>query len=277
MGVDLHIHTTYSDGSFTPREVVMYAKYKNISTISITDHDTVDGNEEAIDAGKEFGLEVIPGVEISVCCGEREIHLLGYFVDYKSESLKIKLEKLRNSKKIRNPLIVKKLKKFGIHIDLEKLKRKLNTENICRPHIAKEMVKLGYVKDVKEAFDRYLKVGKPAYVPKEKIDIEEAINLVKECGGLSVLAHPTTIKLGTYEKYYKFLKYLKDLGLDGVEVYYNGYENNMIKNIAENLNLLKTAGSDFHGVNIGENSDMINYPLEILSSLKKRHLNTILS
>ncbi len=277
MGVDLHIHTTYSDGSFTPKEVVMYARYKNISTIAITDHDTVVGNEEAVLIGKKIGVEVIPGVEISVCCGEKEIHLLGYFVNFKSKKLMDKLEILRNSKKKRNPLIVKKLKKLGVHIDLNMLKKKLMTENICRPHIAREMVRLGYVKDIKEAFERYLKVGRPAYVPKERIEIEEAINIVKECGGISVIAHPTTMKLSGFEEYLKFFKYLKGIGLDGIEVFYNGYENQMMLSIANKLNMIKTAGSDFHGLNIEGNSDMINYSSEILSELKKRHHKTILS
>ncbi len=276
MGVDLHIHTTYSDGSFTPQEVVLYAKYQGISAIAITDHDTVEGNEEAIIAGKKLGVEVVPGVEISVCHGEREIHLLGYFIDYKNKALIEKLERLRNSRKYRNPLIIEKLREFGINLNLEKLKKELKTENICRPHIAREMVKLGYVRSVKEAFDLYLKVGMPAYVPKEKIKIDMAIKLVKESGGLAILAHPATIKLGNFQKYYEFISTLKEMGLDGVETFYNGKEDEMACKIADILNLLKTAGSDFHGINVEENSKMINYPYEILENLKKRYLQTTL-
>jgi len=266
---DLHIHTNYSDGTFSPEKVVQTALSKDLSAIAITDHDTVSGNEEAIIEGKRQRLEVIPAIELSISHNSGEMHLLGYFIDYKSKELNEKLYKLREHRKQRNPKIIEKLKQLGIEVDLQQIRKNANNGNVGRPHIAAAMLEKGYVSTIKEAFDLYLKKGGPAYVPKESLSPEEGIRLIETFGGVPVLAHPYTLGLSN-EELNKLVSRLKEIGLKGIEVYYLSHRNNnkFYEKLADIHGLCKTGGSDFHGfdrpdieIGTGLGSSRLSYSL----------------
>ena len=162
--IDLHLHTTHSDGSFNTSDVMTFAKGAGVTALAITDHDIVDGIPEAIAAGALLNIEVIPGVEISSRFGESELHILGYFLDWKDQTLNQRMTKLRDSRHARNPQIVHKLNELGVDLTYEEVRRLAGTESVGRPHIARVLMNKGVVTSAKEAFDRYLADGKPAYV-----------------------------------------------------------------------------------------------------------------
>jgi len=248
--VDLHTHSTASDGTYSPKELVYLAKKVGLKALALTDHDTLDGLPEAYQTAKEEGLPFLCGVEISVKFdGPGHFHLLGYFLEPPKE-LKEVLNKLKVARAERNKKMVEKLKELGIDITLEELQSIAKGE-VGRPHFAYLMVKKGYVKSVEEAFERYLKKGAPAYYPKALLTEEEAIDAIKRAGGIPVLAHPITLKL-TDEALRSYLTRLKEIGLMGVEVYYSEHTKDYTKfleSLASELSLIKTGGSDFHGNN----------------------------
>jgi predicted metal-dependent phosphoesterase TrpH len=179
--IDLHIHTSASDGTFSPQEIVRLAKRKGLKAVGITDHDTVDGNEEAIKAGVEIGLEVIPGVEISVEWEGRPVHILGYYIDVENKVLQSTLKNLIAFREERNPQIIKRLNSLGLNISYADVKAIAGDGTaIGRPHFAQVLVDKGYVKDGDEAFKKYLKRGGPAYVEKKRLTPQEGIQLIKD-------------------------------------------------------------------------------------------------
>ena len=247
---DLHVHTTTSDGSFSPTELVKKAKTEGILTIGIADHDTVGGVEEAIEAGKEFGINVIAGVEISIDFSPGTMHLCGYFIDIENEKLKQGLKFIQEGRINRNPQIIKKLNDLDMDITLEEVRKEAEGEVIGRPHISACLVKKGYVKDTKEAFKKFLAKGKPCYVERVRLKKQEAVNMIIEAGGVAVLAHPKQLKLNSKEEYKQLFTEFKEIGVLGIEAYsshHSSEENERFKSLASELGMFVTGGSDFHG------------------------------
>ena len=276
--IDLHVHTTFSDGTFTPQEVVRFAKEKGLFAISITDHDTTDGVKDAIEEGERLGLKVVSGVEISADF-EIEMHILGLFIDIDNKFLQQKLKMLEKFRKERNPQIIKKLRQMGYNISMEEVEKLALGEMIGRPHIAKVLVQKGYFSTTKEVFEKLLGFGKPAYVKKEKLKPQEAIEAIKKAGGLAILAHPHKYLYLEEGSENVFLE-LKEYGLDGIEVFHsdhNQIETSMLLEIAKKLDLAISGGSDFHGENkpeicIGVGKGNLKIDDEIFYMLESRVL-----
>ncbi len=245
--VDLHIHSTASDGKLTPAEVVEKAVERGLIFIALADHDTVDGIAPALAAAESFPkLKVIPGVEISTDIPQGEIHVLGYFIDYTDPQLKAALDRFRNSRLKRAQGMVAKLEKLGIAIDWQRVQEIAGGSSIGRPHIAQAMLEKGYIASFKQAFTDYIGRNGPAYVEREKMTPAEAVALIVKAKGLPVLAHPLTAgdpEAMTLE--------LKAAGLAGIEAYYDGYtpeEISQLVGLADKYNLIATGGSDYHGL-----------------------------
>lgn len=272
--VDLHTHSTASDGSFSPGELVRHAWENGLSAVALTDHDTVSGIEEALEMGKVLGIEVIPGIEIGLEF-KPEMHMLGYFFNNSYKKIGKVLDRLLNSREERNPRIIAKLNELGFNITMGDVRRNSGGSIIGRPHIAKALVDKGYVKDNSEAFEKYLASGKPAYFPKDKLSPAEGIGEILEAGGIPVLAHPIYLGMG-YADLDNLLSDLKKAGLKGIEAYYteNRYEDtgNLLR-LAIKHELIPTGGSDFHGsfkpdIEIGKGRGNLHVPYEVLESLK---------
>ena len=217
--LDLHLHTTHSDGSCTPTEIIGLAHQAGVTALAITDHDIMTGVTEAVAAGQACGIEVIPGVEVSSTAGSSELHILGYFLDWQDSDLSERLKTLRNGRHRRNPLIIERLQLLGIDITYDEVRALAGSDSVGRPHIARVLMDKRVVASAKEAFDRFLAEGKPAYVPRELPSPAEAIRWIKAARGLAVLAHPTWVKV-TEQPLIDLVRQLKSDGLDGVEVYY---------------------------------------------------------
>jgi len=244
--IDLHIHTTASDGKFSPEEVVYKSATLGLSVIAICDHDTVDGVADALQMASALPTKVIPGVELSTLAPGNEVHVLGYFIDYTDPELRAALADSRNSRRERAQAMIAKLKGLGIHIDWQRVQQIADNASIGRPHIALAMLEKGYVTSFKEAFTKYISCGGPAYAERCKITPAEAVALIIKADGLPVLAHPTTINDPE-----TMIAQLKAAGLVGMEVYYNGYtddERNSLARMASKYNLIATGGSDYHGL-----------------------------
>lgn len=239
---DLHLHTTFSDGSFTPTEVVELAAQKGLAYIAITDHDTTDGNQEALKAGRKLGVKVIPGIELSTKYKRKSIDILGYHIQATKELSEVLL-KMREHRQNRSKLIVNKFCKLGMTITEEDVQKFSKGDVIARPHIAQAIVEKGYAKNAQEVFDLYLGDGKPCAVEKMALKPEEGINLIHKAGGKAVLAHPILIQNDS------IVEELMQLPIDGIEVWHRKHELNDViryKRIAEKYKKLITGGSDFH-------------------------------
>ncbi len=262
--IDLHIHSTASDGSFSPSEILNLSLDAGIQAIALTDHDTIDGVREVMDIGVPWPLEFITGVEIS--CeppgefpNDSSLHILGYGFDLENDKMNSILEKLQQARADRNPLIIKKLNKLGFDITLEQADEISGNGQTGRPHIAQVMLEKNYVSSFDEAFDKYLGRGKKAYADKFRITCKEAIEAINNAGGVSVLAHPGILKDSKKFSVEKLIKNLKKTGLNGIEAYFTSHtheQTSFFIKLAEELGMIITGGSDFHGllnqgVNIG--------------------------
>lgn len=273
--VDLHLHTTHSDGSCTPAEVIELAAKVGITTLAITDHDITTGVPEAVAAGKARGIEIIPGVEISSLLGGSELHMLGYFLDYEDASLNDRLTRLRESRHRRNPQIIERLQTAGIDITYDEVRALAGTDSVGRPHIARVLMEKGVISSVKEAFNLWLAYGRPAYVPRELPTPAEAILWIKEAKGLAVLAHPTWVKT-TEGTLTDLVRRLKADGLDGMEVYYSTHTPRQTRDylaLSKQQGLLMTGGSDFHGltkpdIEVGIGKGSLHVPDSLLDTMK---------
>lgn len=274
--IDLHIHTNASDGSMSPTEVVRYAASKGLAAIAITDHDTIEGVEQALSEGIYSGIEVVPGIEISVEF-EIELHILGYYIDIDSNELLHTLKRLNDFRYQRNPQIINILNDMGFDITMEEVIAKAQGSVVGRPHIAGVMVEKGYVGSIDEAFEKFLGRGRPAFVKKRRLTPLEGIELIHKAGGLAVLAHPIylereNIALEVLLK--KFIEY----GLDGIEAYYPEYTEatqQKYLSLAQKYRLFVTGGSDFHGDNkpeieLGRGHGNLQVPYCVLKKLKGR-------
>jgi len=247
--VDLHIHSTASDGRFSPEDIVRKSMENGLTVIAIADHDTVDGIASALVAAKAFPwLKVIPCVELSTDVPSGEVHILGYFIDYTSQELLATLKRLRNSRRERAKGMVAKLGSLGIHIEWQRVQKIAGSGSIGRPHIAQAMLEKGYIASLKEAFTEYIGRGGPAYVEREKMTPVEAVELILQAKGLPVLAHPFTINDPE-----TLVIELKAAGLVGIEAYYDGYtadEISRLVNLADKYGLIASGGSDYHGLDV---------------------------
>jgi len=255
--IDLHIHTTASDGRFSPSEIVQQAQSNGMEIIAITDHDALEGIWEALQAAEAYPwLTIIPGVEINTDVPNGEVHILGYFIDYLNKELQDVLRKLRSSRVERAKKMVDKLKRLNVNIDMERVQQIAGNGTIGRPHIAEAILEKKYISNFKEAFTRYIGRGGPAYVEREKITPVEAVKLVIRAGGLPVFGHPLTC-----ENPEAMSSELKPAGLAGMEVYYNGYTEkdiNTLLKIAKKYDLIPTGGSDYHGIDANSETMMGN-------------------
>jgi len=247
--VDLHMHSTASDGRLTPEDVVRKSAENGLTVIALTDHDTVDGIAPALVAAKAFPwLKVIPGIEISTDFPDGEVHVLGYFIDYTDPEFVARLERMRHSRRERAQGMIAKLRDLGIHIEWQQVLEIAGSGSIGRPHIAQAMLDKGYIASIKEAFTKYIGRGGPAYVEREKITPVEAVELILRTKGLPVLAHPLTISDPE-----TMVVELKAAGLVGIEAYYNGYtadEISRLVNLADKYGLIASGGSDYHGLDV---------------------------
>ena len=242
--VDLHVHTDYSDGSLSPREVVRLAKEAGFTAIGIADHDEVGGVTEAIWAGHSNGLEIVPAVELTSGCDGKEIHLLGYLVDHHNQTLRENLKHFRYERFKRMEKMIIILRELGLKINLEAVRRIAGHGSLGRLHLARTLFQQKVVGTVQEAFDIYIGMGKPAYVEKPRLDVSEAIHLITSTGGIPVLAHP---KLAHVDK---SIPELVRLGIRGIEVFYTKHTPHDVDKylaIASKYDLLVTGGSDCHG------------------------------
>ena len=245
--VDLHIHSTASDGKLSPEEVVGQAAKLGLSLIALTDHDSVDGIAPALSAAGDYPqLRVIPGIEISTESADGEVHILGYFVDYTDKELKISLGRFRNSRLVRAQRMIAKLGKLGIRIEWSRVREIAGGGTIGRPHLVQAMMEKGYIASFQEAFTKYIGHDGPAYVARDKMTPAEAVELVLRSDGLPVLAHPLTIHDPE-----ALVTELREVGLAGIEAYYKDYnteERKSLISLADRLNLITTGGTDYHGL-----------------------------
>ncbi len=240
---DMHVHTTHSDGSMSVGEVLDLAKFKELDGIAVTDHDTVSGVSEAIAYGQEIGLKVLSGIEIS-SYGVTSVHMLGYGIDHKSEQLAEILDELLIKRRERAMQMIAKLAKYNIYINEENLPR----VNIGRSHIARELLKSGYVNSIQEAFERYLGDHGLAYIPSNRITPLKAVELICDIGGEAVIAHP--MQLYHSKKLELLIEGLVPYGLGGLEVYYPSHsakDIEILTGLCKKYGLFMTGGSDFHG------------------------------
>jgi predicted metal-dependent phosphoesterase TrpH len=279
--IDLHIHTTASDGSLTPAQVVAEAKRIDLGAIAVTDHDTVSGVEEALAAGRQYGLEVTPGIEISVDYLDQanhssSLHILGLLIDHHNPQLRQALEERIRDRNIRNQRIIERLRRLGIDISLEQIRAICPQADVLgRPHLGQALVALGHARNQDEAFRRYLARGAAAYVHKRRLSQEQGIKLITDAGGLPVLAHPAHL-LPRREHFSNLLHSLKNYGLAGVEAYYSEYslpQMEKLMHIARKFGLIPCGGSDFHGsskpaIRIGVGRGQLQVPYRRLEELK---------
>ena len=282
--IDLHMHTTHSDGSYTPRELVRYAKEKRLDCISVTDHDTMSSYDECADEAREQGIELIPGIEISAQFEPGTLHILGFFLDPGHASLKTGLEGIQKARAERNPQIVEKLNRLGVPITYEEVQAESGGKQVGRPHFARVLLKKGAVKSLQEAFDKYLSKGKPAYVDKRRLSSRDSIRMIREAGGVASVAHPKQMKLDAGTAHAsplleKEIARLVDEGLAGIEVYNSCQDRNeagLYKRLAKRFNLLITGGSDFHGANkpevdLGYLGEGVELGYEVVEEMQKRN------
>ncbi len=267
MNIDLHTHTTASDGTLTPQELVEEAKRQGVEALGITDHDTTEGLEKAQEAGERYDVEIIPGIEVNTDLDGTEVHLLGYFLDYQGGDIQETLQGIRNERLVRAWKIMERLKALGMEVSESSVMDVAQGQSVCRPHIARALVEGGYCVSVKEAFDKYLKKGRKAYVPRNSLTPEEAIQLIGRSGGVPVLAHPGLVRRD------ELIPSLVDSGLQGLEVYYGRHTPEVTQHyleMAAHYGLVQTGGSDFHGPTDGLHGSLgkLEMPEGILADLK---------
>jgi predicted metal-dependent phosphoesterase TrpH len=248
--IDLHAHTTASDGSFAPSEVVGMAGRAGLLAVGITDHDTTDGVGEALAAGERLDLEVVPGVELSVDHPRLgSLHILGYWIQPDHPDLAGRLEEIRGGRDSRNQKILDRLASLGCPLDLEEVRQIAGGEVVGRPHLARAMIEHGYVQTTQEAFDRYLARGRPAYLERERMGPEEAIDRIRRAGGVAVWAHPGLIGLEEPDLEREIVE-LAQAGLCGVEAHYPEHSpgtTELLLSLCDRYGLAPTGGTDFHG------------------------------
>ena len=250
--IDLHVHTTASDGQYTPYQIIEKASQKNVNVIAITDHDTVAGLQEGREAAEKFGITFVPGCELNINYPTGEFHLLGLGLKNISPLLNELLENLIKNRTLRNENIIQKMQADGVQITLEEMQNDFPNTVIGRPHFANELVKKGVVKNTQLAFDKYLAKGKPWYVERVGSNLDEAIIAIKESGGVPVIAHPMSLYL-SWGKLPDALQNIFERGVMGLEAFHPGARVTdclRLEETARKIGFFVTAGSDFHGEKI---------------------------
>jgi len=266
--VDLHTHSTASDGELPPADLVRLAIERGLSVIALTDHDSCDGIDVAIEAARGTRLEVIPGVELSCDVSQSEVHMLGYFVDWHDAHFQSMLDKFREVRFGRAEKMTRKLAALGAPISFERVKQIAGDGSIGRPHVAQALLEAGHVATVTEAFDKYIGRNGPAYVERFRLTPEDAVSLILQAGGVPVLAHPREVT--------SWVEPLVKAGLIGLEVHYGMYDDPTkaeLARIARQYGLVATGGSDFHGLNkMGHMSGLgeTYVPPEVVAKLKEK-------
>lgn len=277
--IDLHTHSTFSDGTDTPSQLAKLAKLKGLSAIALTDHDTTNGIDEFMTACRNNGIEGISGIELSSIYSfdshDKEIHIVGLFIEPENELLKSTLQELIVNRCHRNNTVVQLFKKLGIDVDLEEMKEMYPNAVLTRAHFADYLMKKKLVGSIKEAFDRYLADGKPCYIKRQTMSAQQAINLIHKAGGLAVLAHPLTYALGD-DMLSQMAASLKGFGLDAMEAIYSTFSSKDeadMKLLAKKNRLLISGGSDYHGKNkpdisLKTGKGRLCVPYDVLKELK---------
>ncbi len=275
--IDLHTHTHCSDGKLSPYELVEKARDIGLAAIAVTDHDTTNGVMEAVEAGEQLGVEVLPGVEISALYPSGTLHILGYDLEIETSFLQQRLQDFVDARNKRNPEILQKLSDLGYTLEMEEVKALAGGYVINRPHIARAMLNRGYVSSIQEAFDRFLAYGGPAYAPKEVFTPEESIEIIHRAGGVAVLAHPDQLKAKSLADTVKEMEHFIELGIDGIEAYHGECSSENAQaydQFARNHDLLITGGSDYHGDtkhrDLGEIDGCSFIPYEYLEAIKEK-------
>ncbi len=274
--IDLHTHSLCSDGSMSPTELVKHAAESGLSAIALTDHDTAEGLKEALEAGKTYGIEVIPGIELSAQ-SDTETHILGYFIDPDAKALQEAVAYIQKIRVKRIEMTLEKLQDCGIDISMDEVREKAGTGILCRAHVAKILTERGLTESPSDAFKKWLNVGRPAYADIQALTDEEAIRLIRECGGDAYLAHlHLTKKSG--DELDAFVARLKNAGLTGIEGWYTDYtpgHNRIYRALAQKYDLKLSGGTDFHGtfkphIRIGRGLGELEIPHSVLEEMKKR-------
>lgn len=275
--IDLHTHSTESDGTFTPQELIQLAADTRLSAIALTDHDTINGLSKARPIAENLGIELVPGIELSTDYNGTEVHILGFYIDDTNSYFLARLQDFIDSRELRNEKMAFLLQKEGFQISLNKLQQEYPESVITRAHFARYLVEKGFIKDRETVFRKYLGDNCRCYVPREKITPFEAIDLIKLGGGVSFFAHPVLCHMNQ-DRLRFFIQNLKAAGLTGIEAIYSmntpGDVRNM-KRLADEFNLLISGGSDFHGENksyihLGTGRGNLNIPDHLLELIKRK-------
>ncbi|MDO5403172.1 MAG: PHP domain-containing protein [Eubacteriales bacterium] len=273
--IDLHVHSTFSDGTDTPSLLVKKALTAGLSAIALTDHDTADGVAEAVAEGTKLGLEVIPGVELSTFFDHKEIHIVGLYIDYMNKEFKKELSELREVRNNRNKIMCQKFQDIGIPVVYEELMSAYPGAVLTRAHFADYLLSKGFTKSRNEAFERYIGANGPCYVHRKRLDPAKAIEMIKSAGGIAVLAHPVLYHLGN-DATAKLMDYLKAAGITALEALYSTYtlgEELQMRKLASHYGLLISGGSDYHGdnkpnIHLGKGLGRLHVPYKVLEQLK---------
>ena len=273
---DLHSHTTASDGDLTPTQLVAHAKELGLAALGVTDHDTLAGIPEALEAAEKLGIELAPGVEVSADFSPGTMHIVGYYVDLDNAPLQEALKNLQGGRDVRNAYILEKLNSLGLEITIEEVMEIAGEESVGRPHIAQVLLNKGYCETRQEVFDKYLAKGAAAYFDRIRYSPKKSIELITEAGGVAVLAHPVQLKLDD-EKLDEMVGELVEYGLRGIEVLYWSHtaaQTSYYKMLTEKYSLIQTGGSDFHGPNrtetkLGVGAGNLEIPIAFYENLKK--------
>lgn len=272
--IDLHLHSTASDGAYAPARLMEMASARGLSAVSLTDHDTVSGLDEAAGKAAELGLVLIPGIEMEARCGRGQLHILGYWIDPACESLAALIDRMQADRHARNAEIIARLADLGINLDYVAIREEAGQGSVGRPHIAGALVRIGAAAGFREAFDRFLDVATAAYVPLPNASAEEIIAAIAAAGGIASLAHPSTLCYDSHLELRTILRRLADVGLRAIEVVHPAHtakQARLFAEMAEQLRLAPTGGSDFHklgscatkGVGFGR----VRVPYELLDVL----------
>lgn len=273
--IDLHVHSTGSDGTYTPAELVLEAKKAGLSAMALTDHDSVSGINDALKAGETYGIEIIPGVELSTEYENTEIHVVGLFIDKTNRELQEQLHAFRDNRDNRNLKMIQRLREEGYEISAEEIYKQNPDSVIARPHIARYLVDTGQVKDMQTVFDKLIGDGCICYVDRFKITPMRAVELIHSAGGIAILAHPCLYKIPR-RTLIEMLEKMIAAGLDGIEAIYScnmGSDEKDYRELAEKYGLLISGGSDFHGTNkpyihLGTGKGNLKIPYELLQKMK---------
>lgn len=271
------MHSRFSDGSDEPETLIELAVQNELSAVALTDHDTVKGVTRFMQAAEPLDIEAISGVEVSTSMPNAEMHMLGYFMNHEDSALEQQLVQIRTARQTRNEEIFSNLRKLGLPLDWEEIKALAGDDVIGRPHFARAMVARGYCQTTREAFDRYLGSGQPAYARRQTLVAEEAIEMIRGAGGVAVVAHPFTLGLNDQDLF-DLLKHLRAAGLEGLEIFYPQHSPEQIRIYSEMAaahNLVASGGTDYHGsmtpdLTLGRGFGSLHVPDELVERLRDR-------